>query len=249
VASTANHVFVSHFVAGGFAAFSTNRFGVVQNLQSVFTPTGCGPHPRQDRPHPHQVIPLPDGRLVGVDLGGDVVRHLSLDPSNGLRQSGSSALQPGAGPRNAVVLNNGDLVVANEIDNTLTYLAHDADVGGWSSLGFTSTLFESGSGLESSVGAIAASGDGRFVYVGNRGADTVAVFQVDWTRSFPLVPLMEGPVGGHRSHTMIIVDGYLYAANTRSNSLTVIPVDSETGRVLDVVQTLPIPGPMALVAL
>lgn len=65
---------------------------------------------RQDSPHPHEALVDPtDSFVVVPDLGADLVRMFSIDPStNLLKESTSFATPPGSGPRHGAFLDSGD---------------------------------------------------------------------------------------------------------------------------------------------
>lgn len=66
----------------------------------------AGPGPvaaRQDKPHPHAVVPDPTGQfLLAPDLGADLLRLFSVDPATGaLTSCANVKTGPGDGPRHA----------------------------------------------------------------------------------------------------------------------------------------------------
>ncbi len=80
--------------------------------------------------------------------------------------------------------------------------------------------------------------DGRYLYVANRGPDTISVFALDG--DLPRY-LTEVPVGAWPRH--IALDGdRLYVANERSHTVMVMAIDPETG-IPAVVQTIEVPSP------
>ena len=67
--------------------------------------------------------------------------------------------------------------------------------------------------------------DGRFVYLANRGPDTVSVFA--WHGGATLIA--EVPTGGEWPRHILLLTDHLYVANERSHSVTVFRIDPETG--------------------
>jgi 6-phosphogluconolactonase len=70
------------------------------------------------------------------------------------------------------------------------------------------------------------SADGRFLYVANRGNDTVATFAVDGDG---LMPVDETPTGGAWPRHLVLDGETMYVANERSHVVTVLRVDPDTG--------------------
>lgn len=172
-----------------------------------------GDLPRQAGPHPHMVRPH-DGELLVTDLGGDAVYRYTLDGDGRLSEVAVVDTPAGTGPRH--LLPAGDrFYVVGELSNRL--LVYDTD---WRLLDAVPTTV---SGVENYPSEVAYA-DG-FLYVANRGADTVAVFAADGDRPRYLT---EVPTGESPRHIVLHL-GALWAANQRSHEVTVHTVDPATG--------------------
>ena len=68
--------------------------------------------------------------------------------------------------------------------------------------------------------------DGRFVYVANRGPNTVSAFDWDGERA---TPIAEIPTGGDWPRHMILLGDHLYVANQLSHSVTTFRIDADSG--------------------
>ena len=68
--------------------------------------------------------------------------------------------------------------------------------------------------------------DGRFVYVANRGPDTVSAFAWDGDEA---ALVAEVPVDGVWPRHMVLLGDHLYVTNQRSHNVTVFRIDPETG--------------------
>jgi 6-phosphogluconolactonase len=183
----------------------------------------------------HQVVVDPaGGHVLAVDLGVDTVFTYRLDQARAtLAEVGRLALPTGSGPRHlAFHPNGGYAYVAGELASTVTVCAY-AD-GVLTAGQVVSTVLSPG--VTNYPGEIAVSSDGRFVYVSNRGTDTVAVFAVseDGAR---LTLVATPPCGGTwPRHLAIDATGkWLYVANQRSGNLAWFAIDPATG----------VPGPAA----
>ncbi|MBM2619421.1 lactonase family protein [Actinoplanes sp. LDG1-06] len=183
----------------------------------------------------HQVVVDPDGdHVLAVDLGVDTVFTYRLDPAAAtLAETGRLTLPTGTGPRHLAFHPDGAYAyVAGELNSTVTVCAY-AD-GVLTAGQVTSTVLSPG--VTNYPGEIAVSADGRFVYVSNRGTDTVAVFAVS-AGGAHLTLVATPPCGGvWPRHLAIDATGtWLYVANERSGTLAWFPLDAETG----------VPGPAA----
>ena len=80
--------------------------------------------------------------------------------------------------------------------------------------------------------------DGRYLYVANRGPDTISVFALDNALPRYVTEVKAGEWPRH-----IALDGdRLYVANERSHSVMIMQIDQETG-VPAVIQSIEVPSP------
>ena len=115
---------------------------------------------------------------------------------------------------------SGRIHVVGELNHTVT--TFDPDSTPWRETGrvpSTTSAAAQPSDIDVSV-------DGRFLYVGNRGPDTVAVLGLEGDR---VELLAELPSGGAWPRHLAIVDRHLYVANERSNRVAVFTLDPDTG--------------------
>lgn len=142
---------------------------------------GGGPEiERQDDAHPHQVFFI-DDILVVIDLGADLVREFSVDPSKSgtaaLTEIRTTAVPARTGPRHAVVLPDGRLAISGELGSNLVV----GRTGGTDWANIKSTR-ETRAGRtrwsRNYPGDIQRSLDGKHVYFANRSLDTISTFDV-----------------------------------------------------------------------
>jgi 6-phosphogluconolactonase len=184
---------------------------------------GAGPVTgRQEGSHAHQVLVDPAGRFVlATDLGADTVFTYRLDTRAGtLERVAVNEMRAGSGPRHLAISPDGDLVFsADELSSTVTCHRYDAGTGTLTAL--SSVPATTAEDVPNQPGGIVASPCGRFVWVTNRGADTVAAFRLAGSA---LEPLGEVPAGGTWPRGLALVDGHLLVANQHSGSLAVLRV-------------------------
>lgn len=95
-----------------------------------------------------------------------------------------------------------------------------------------------------SASDLAISGDGRFVYAGNRGENSLTVFAVD-PRTDLLGTLQSVPCGGTTpwGFTLHPSGRWLLVANEASNTVNVFGVDRRSGKLTDTGTSLAVPNP------
>jgi 6-phosphogluconolactonase len=172
-----------------------------------------GQHPRQEAAHPHMVRPVADDLLV-TDLGGDAIYRYRLTGDGRLTADGVIRTPGGSGPRHVLPVAGRYYVTAELSAGVLVY---DRD---WRLLGAVPASTSPGPNQPSELVS-----DGRYLYVGNRGPNTVAVFDI---RSELPRYVQEVPTGDWPRH--IALDGNtLYVANERSHEVTRMQIDPATG--------------------
>ncbi|WP_433496263.1 lactonase family protein [Sphaerimonospora sp. CA-214678] len=216
---------VANYGDGTVAAFRLGPDGLPGPEPLLFRHEGGGPDPeRQEGPHAHQAVFGPGGVLHVTDLGADLVRRFL--PGMRPHPGGPVRLAPGSGPRH-LVHHGGHWYVAGELDGCVA--VYDE---GWREAG---RVPASGSGERNHPSHIALSPDGRHLYVGNRGPDTVSAFEIDGPR---LTPVAETPSGGSWPRHFAIDGDLLYVANQRSDTVSVLAlkdgVPQPTGETLRV---------------
>lgn len=237
LALAAGHVVTANYGSGSVTVLPVLADGSLGAAGCVLAHEGSGPvGERQEGPHAHQVLPDPSGRWVlSVDLGTDSVRICALDPDSGeLRPHGETALRPGTGPRHLAFHPAGrHAYVLNELEPTLTVCRWDADAGALEAVGETPVLPTGASGgahPASYPSEVVVAHDGAFLWVANRGYDSISVLTLDATgEQASLVTTVS--CGGHWPRDLALdpTGRRLYAANERSGNVSWFTVDPETG--------------------
>ena len=245
-------VILSNYHTGIVAAARVEQSGG-SSAPKVVIHTGCGTHPvRQQTAHVHCAVVSPDNRFVLVcDLGLDRIFSYALDtkePSLTPARVPFTATVPGSGPRHLVFSPKGNHVyVSCELSNTVSAYAYDAATGGLSLLQTLTTLPPGFTG-ESTAAAIRIHPNGKFLYVSNRGSDTLALFFVDSVTG-KLAPGIAVPAGGNAPRDFALTaDGqWLLCAHHLSDSLTSFKVDPSTGKLTPTGYKQSIPMPVCVV--
>lgn len=215
---------VSNYGTGSVTVLPIRHDGTLGEIASLQRHDGSGPNVRQDGPHAHAASFSPDGRfLLAADLGIDRVLVSEFHPDSGsLRRHGEAVSRAGAGPRHMAFHPDGaHLFVVNELDNTVTLYDWDTRAGVLRERCTVSTLPP---GAPDNIAAdVRVSTDGRYVYVSNRGHDSVAVFDFDRSR---LIRVAVRSCGGSWPRGLGLGPGghHLLAANERADAVAVLPL-------------------------
>lgn len=230
-------LFTAQYGGASVASYRLKEDGSIADRASLVEhdqPSGVVPD-RQSECHPHWAGASPDGRWVLVpDLGADRVFIYALDAETGeLVRHGSAKTPPGGGPRHFAFHPDGKHgYVVNELQMSLSSFDWDTERGELTLRGTYPTLTEEQRAGEvfNSASEVDVHPSGRFVYVGNRGHDTITGFR---TGDDPaeLTPIDLEPVrGSHPRHfTLDPVGQWLLAAGRDSNTVAVFAVNPQTG--------------------
>lgn len=134
------------------------------------------------------------------------------------------------------------LYVVSELDPVVLTYEPDDDTGGFVE---RARALATVSGDPSWASEIAVGDDGRFLYVANRGPDTIAVFALDSGRPRYVT---EVPAGGAWPRHFAVVAGFLYVAGERSHTVTTFRLDPSTGVPTPTGNVLEVPSPACVLA-
>ena len=215
--------------------------------------TGPAPSSRQTTgAHTHGVVFTKDDRFAFVaELGLDRVYSYRIDvskPSITPMDPPFVTVAGGSGPRRlALSPNEKFLYVNHETSSKVSVFAVDA--GHLKEIQQASTLPPDFSGRNSTA-EIQMDKGGRFLYVSNRGADTIAVYAVDPATGTLSIREFAPSLG--RTPRNITIDptgDYLFVANQNSNNVVIFKRDKQTGHLTATGAPLQIdqPGSVCLV--
>ena len=231
------------------AVFPVEQDGGIGAPVATVAHHGNGPNiARQEMPHPHCVVPSPDNRHILVpDLGIDQVLTYRFDAGNGaLNRVHAVSLPPGAGPRSLAFHPNGRVAyVTLELGNAVAVLEWDST--GATSLGQVAGTLPEGWEGESTCSDLVIAPDGRFLYVANRGHDSIAVFGIEpASGQLSLVQHAKTHGATTRHITLDLTGRFLLAANQNGDAVVALARDAATGRLTETARVAPIGSPMCV---
>ena len=248
------NVLVANYGGGSVAALPIQKDGSLRPASSFVQHHGSSVNPRRQRgPHAHAIIVDPTGRFAcAADLGLDRVLVYRLDSKKGTLTPNKppfASVAPGAGPRHFAFRPDGRFAyVNNEIDSTVTAFSWDADHGVLKTLQTISSLPKGVRGDNNSTAEIAAHPSGRFLYVSNRGHNSIAIFSIN-QKTGRLTSL------GHESTRGKIPRGFgidpsgrfLLAANQNSGNVVAFRINLTTGKLTPTGYSIKVPKPVCVV--
>jgi 6-phosphogluconolactonase len=231
-------LFVANYGDGKLSVFPCA--GGVLGEAEVIAHSGSGPDKsRQERPHVHCAQPVPGANQMCVmDLGIDSALFYNADT---LRVEGVFHARPGSGPRHVAFSADGRYAwmvceLSSEVLAVKPY-------GAYEQVCVVSALPPGYDG-KSASSAIKLSKDGRYLFVTNRGHDSIASFSID-AGTGVVTPLAFQAAGGRTPRDIAISPdgGFLYAANQDSDSVTAFRVNNGG---LEPLGQITIPAPVCI---
>lgn len=247
---------VVNYGSGSASSFAIDRDGKLSEAVTVDQHKGGSGvvKGRQEGPHAHAVVVAAGNRYAYVaDLGLDRIFSYRIDPARGTftpNDPPTAAVPPGSGPRHLAFHPNRRFLYANnEMSSTVTVFAYQANTG---SLRETQTITTLPAGFTgtSTTAEIQTDAAGKFLYVSNRGHDSIAVFAIDPAKG-TLTPVEHVSTQGKtpRNFSLDPTGGYLFAANENSSNVVIFRVDRATGRLTPTGTVLDVPSPSCVVFL
>jgi 6-phosphogluconolactonase (cycloisomerase 2 family) len=233
--ATGAFLVVANYGSGSVVVLPVNADGSLGGRTDLVTLKGeLGPHrTEQSAPHPHHCLFDPAGRTVVVpDKGLDRLFVFKLDTAKGAlvpADPPSVKVRSGAGPRHIAF--NPRLpyaCVINELDSTVAAF-RVTRAGGLEPIQILPSIPPTFT-ADNTGAAIEVAPSGRYVYVSNRGHDSIGIFRVDEATGL-LSPVAWEPTKGAMPRFIGLdpTGARLYAANQRGDTVVEFDVAEAAG--------------------
>lgn len=255
VDNTSKHAFICNYLGGNMLVLPIFKDGLLGVPSDSKKYSGSSVHAdRQSEPHVHAAYPSADNRFLYVtDLGTDKIYVYKFDPSTGRLSAADEpelAVHPGSGPRHMAFHRNGKVAyLVEELTSTVAVLGVNSETGALTMLQDTiRALPDSFAGTNTSAD-IHLHPNGKYLYMSNRGHNSISVFAVSSDGSLSLAAV-EDSGGKTPRNFMIDPKGeFMLVANQDSDNIVVLRIDPKTGRLKAVGKPVSIPAPACVVGL
>ena len=245
-------VLAANYTSGSLASFPIQADGSLAPADNVFQNQGTGPDKsRQEGPHMHAVFADTRARYTyACDLGTDEILIYKFDAAKGepeLQNPVRTKSPHGSGPRHGVLNAQGRrLYVDNELMNTVSVFDVDQRTGGLKEIQNIPTLPE-GLGHHGSRSAeIVLDPNGKWLYVSNRGYDSIAAFRVLSDGRLSLIEIKRLEVKEPRGFAVDPSGKWLVVGGQNSNDLQAIGIDPHSGALTSKGSKVPLPSPVCV---
>ena len=248
---TGKVVLVANYGGGSVASIPVSADGKLAEPATFVQHTGSSVNKsRQSEPHAHSINVSPDNRFAfAADLGLDKILIYKLDAEKGTLTANDPAfveIPPGSGPRHFAFHPSGKYAyVCGEMTSTVHAMTYDAAKGELQVIQSLSTLPEPVKGNSTAECQVHPSG--KFVYVSNRGHNSIAVFQVDEATG-KLTAAGHVPTGGKTPRNFCVdpTGKFLIAANQDSDNVVVFKIDASSGMPHPAGHEVKVPKPVCV---
>jgi 6-phosphogluconolactonase len=215
--------FVANYVGGNVGMYKINTNGTIAEAPSLLAFSGKGTTARQEAPHPHAARLSEDASILLVpDLGTDFLNVIAVDFKEGkLGENKPIKINAaGAGPRH-IVTNGKRIYLANELNSSLCFIDENQN-----QVESFSTLSPDYQGVNL-VADIQMTPNKQFVYVSNRGENSLAAFKIKTDGRMEKVGVF--PCKGLVPRNFNITpDGkYLFCANQNSDNIVIFLIEND----------------------
>ena len=185
-------------------------------------------------PRAHSINFSSDNRFAyAADLGLDKIFIYKLDAENSTlspAEPPSVSVTRGGGPRHFAIHPSGDFAYTNnETTLVATAFVRNAKTGALKPIQDITTIPHGHEGGKSTAECLCHP-SGRFLYISNRGPDSIAVYSINQETGL-LTWVENEPTGGKTPRNFFVEPGgkWLLAENQDSDSIVVFEIDQKTG--------------------
>lgn len=243
---------VANYGAGSIASLPIGEDGRLSPAASAIQHEGHGAdRQRQQGPHAHSInLDAANRFAVAADLGLDKLFVYRFDPAKSTLTPNDppfAPLPPGGGPRHFAFHPDGRHAFAIlEMTSRVVPLRYDPDRGTFQAGDSLSTLPEGFRGGNSTA-EVQVHPSGKFLYVSNRGHDSLAIFAID-PATGGLTAIGHQPTVGKTPRNFGIDPSgrFLLAANQDSGNVVVFRIDETTGLLTPTGHQARVPMPVCV---
>ena len=239
---------LANYVGGNIVVYPRLKNGQLGEPTATIQHTGSGPNPdRQEAPHPHAIVPSLDNQFLLVpDLGLDLIKVYAFNDETGTldpQPTLDTPVPPGSGPRHLVFHPSGNYAYAS-LEMSSQVAAFRYANGKLELINTYRTLPDTFQG-ESTTAELRITQDGRFLYVANRGHDSLAAFTIDPNSGEPTrIQTISTQGRTPRNFGIDPSDRFIVAGNQDSHTMLSYRIDEQTGKLTPTGKQIATPSPV-----
>ena len=235
VDSTGTNLLIANYGGGNVAVYPISEVGSLKPVSCNIQHEGSSvDKSRQGAPHAHSINISSDNKFAyAADLGLDKIMIYKLDAeAHTLTPASQPAalVTPGGGPRHFAIHPSSKFAYTNnEITMVVTGFSRNPEDGSLKAIQEISTIPAGFDGRKSTAECLVHP-SGKFLYVSNRGHETITAFMID--QETGLLTYVENESTGGKEPRNFFIDPsgkWLLAENQNSDTVYVFSIDQQTG--------------------
>ena len=235
VDSTGTNLLIANYGGGNVAVYPISEDGSLKSVSCNIQHEGTSvDKSRQEAPHAHSINVSSDNKFAyAADLGLDKIMIYKLDAEAHTLTPAippATLVTPGGGPRHFSIHPSGKFAYTNnEMTMVVTGFSRNPEDGSLKAIQEISTIPAGFDGRKSTAECLVHP-SGKFLYVSNRGHETITAFTIDQETGL-LTYVENEPTGGKETRNFFIDPSgkWLLAENQNSDTVYVFSIDQETG--------------------
>jgi 6-phosphogluconolactonase len=237
VDSTGTNLLIANYGGGNVAVYPISEDGSLKPVSCNIQHEGSSvDKSRQQAPHAHSINVSSDNKFAyAADLGLDKIMIYKLDVAAHTlspAKQPAALVTPGGGPRHFSIHPSGKFAYTNnEITLVVTGFSRNQEDGSLKAIQEISTIPAGFEGRKSTAECLVHP-SGKFLYVSNRGHETITAYTID-QESGLLTYVENEPTGGKEPRNFFIDPSgkWLLAENQNSDTVYVFSIDQQTGEL------------------
>jgi len=244
--------FVCNYNGGNIVVFPIGSDGTLGPCTDSVAFSGSSVHPsRQEGPHPHSSFASPDNRfLLVADLGTDRVYSFSINSRDQKITPGKKpfvTVAAGAGPRHFTFHPAAKyLYLAEELTSTVAVFSYAIKSGELKLVKDRVKSLPDDFGGSNTAADIHTDAKGKYLFMSNRGHQSVAVFDIVNERN----PVLKStiPVAGEKPRNFLVDadNEFLLVANQDTDNIVMFLFDEKNGTLKETAVEIKTPSPVCL---
>lgn len=219
------YLYTANYRSGNISEFSLDDDGAILQLHALLQFPTLN---ESSIPHAHGIFFTMDGKyLCAPDLGNDRIWLYPMSEDGAVDKPSYITVPAGSGPRHLAVSQDGKHMYL-VCQNSFTVHAYTVRDTGWTETSCIST--EAPAGIRCQSSAIRLSADEKWLYVSNRGANTISMISIADEK---LKLVCNAACGNNPRDMDLSPDGkWLVLGNMDDGCVTVFRIDTESGRLI-----------------
>lgn len=249
---TGKWAFISNYQEGNFVVMSIFDDGLLGSSAGARKHLGHSVNAeRQEKPHVHSAVVSPDNNYILVsDLGTDKIHSYKLNHAQGSIEDAEVPflkVLPGCGPRHLAFHPNGKYAYsAEELTSTVAVMDYDKATGRLAMRADSIVTLPPGFKDTNTAADIHVHPNGKFLYLSNRGHNSIAIFSIDPSGMIKLVGRQDTKGKIPRNFLIDLKGEFVWVANRDSNNIVTFRLNPGTGKLQFASNTPNIPAPVCL---